>query len=85
MAPRGVQETKSHLWSRIERARLLGNHYRKNIRNIEKSLTLLLERLEESGTLSLFDFEEISPFCYEEMELICRLSQGSEETFDLLG
>ena len=85
MAPRAVKETESYLWSRIEQVRLLGNHYRKNVRNIEKSLPLLLQRLEESGTLSIFDFEEISPFCYEEMELIRHLSQGPGETFDLLG
>jgi hypothetical protein len=85
MPPRVLHEIESHLRSKIDQAQLLGNHYKKNIRNIEKSLPLLLQRLGEGGALPLFDFEEISPFCYEEMELIRHLSKGTAETFDLLG
>jgi hypothetical protein len=85
MSDQSVQDIESYLTAKLLRSDLLGNHYRKNLRNIQDFLPLLLLRMRESGTISLFDFEKVSPFCYEEMELIHQFSHSQEEALDLLG
>ncbi len=79
------QETEVRLRARLNRASLLGNHYKKNLRNIEEYLPRLLQRLDESGELSLVNFDAVSSFCFEEMDLIRYRAADRAEAFDLLG
>ncbi len=79
------QETEERLRARLNRAALLGNHYKKNLRNIEEYLPRLLHRLDASGELSLVNFDAVSPFCFEEMDLIRHRATDRAEAFDLLG
>jgi hypothetical protein len=85
MADRTRQETEARLRARLKRADLLGNHYKKNLRNIEEHLPQLLHRLDASGELSLINVDAVSPFCFEEMDLIRCLATDRAEAFDLLG
>ncbi len=79
------QQIEKELNHRITRVDVLGNHYQRNIRSIREFLPSLLRRLDREEVLPLFDFREVSPLCYEEMDLIRKFFPEREEAMNVLG